>query len=102
MRVLFLGAWLVALTNVLFGVLAILEPSSFYLILVIAADNLSGGIASAAFIAFLSGLTNRAFTAMQYAIFSSMMTLLPKLLAGYSGTLVMYWIIRCFLLFVQG
>lgn len=88
MRILLLGGWLVALTNMLFAILAGLEPYSFYLILVIAADNLSGGIASAAFIAFLSGLTNRAFTAMQYAIFSSMMTLLPKLLAGYSGTFV--------------
>ena len=28
------------------------------------------------------------FTAMQYAIFSSLMTLIPKLTAGYSGTIV--------------
>ena len=88
MRMLWVGAWLAAASNVLFAVLANLEPSSIYLSLVIAADNLSGGLASAAFIAFLSGLTNRAFTAMQYAIFSSLMTLLPKLLAGYSGTFV--------------
>ena len=88
MRILWVGALLAALSNVLFAFLANLEPSSIYLSLVIAADNLSGGLASAAFIAFLSSLTNRAFTAMQYAIFSSLMTLLPKLLAGYSGTFV--------------
>ncbi len=88
MRILWVGALLAALSNVLFAFLANLEPSSLYLSLVIAADNLSGGLASAAFIAFLSSLTNRAFTAMQYAIFSSLMTLLPKLLAGYSGTFV--------------
>ena len=88
MRMLWVGACLAAASNVLFAVLAYLEPSSLYLSLVIAADNLSGGLASAAFIAFLSSLTNRAFTAMQYAIFSSLMTLLPKLLAGYSGTFV--------------
>ena len=54
----------------------------------ISADNLSAGIASAAFVAFLSSLTNVSFTAMQYAIFSSLMTLLPKLLGGYSGSMV--------------
>ena len=58
------------------------------LYVVIAADNLSAGLASAAFIAFLSSLTNISFTAMQYAIFSSLMTLLPKILGGYSGTIV--------------
>ncbi len=88
MRILWVGGLLAALTNLLFAVLANLEPSSLYLSLVIAADNLSAGIASAAFIAFLSSLTNRSFTAMQYAIFSSLMTLFPKLLAGYSGTFV--------------
>ncbi|MCZ6875254.1 MAG: MFS transporter, partial [bacterium] len=56
--------------------------------LVIAADNLSAGIASAAFVAFLSSLTSVSFTAVQYAIFSSLMTLFPKLLGGYSGSMV--------------
>jgi len=55
---------------------------------VISADNLSAGIASAAFVAFLSSLTNVSFTAMQYAIFSSLMTLIPKVLGGYSGSMV--------------
>jgi len=58
------------------------------LYLVISADNISAGLASAAFIAFLSSLTNITFTAVQYAIFSSLMTLLPKILGGYSGTMV--------------
>ena len=51
-------------------------------------SNLSAGLASAAFIAFLSSLTNVSFTAVQYAIFSSLMTLFPKALGGYSGALV--------------
>jgi PAT family beta-lactamase induction signal transducer AmpG len=59
-----------------------------WLYIVISADNLSAGIASAAFVAFLSSLTNVSFTAMQYAIFSSLMTLLPKLLGGFSGSMV--------------
>ncbi len=54
----------------------------------IAADNLSSGIASAAFIAYLSSLTNVNYSATQYALFSSMMLLLPKFLAGYSGAVV--------------
>ena len=58
------------------------------LYLVISADNLSAGIASAAFVAFLSRLTNISFTAMQYAIFSSLMTLIPKIIGGYSGSIV--------------
>ena len=58
------------------------------LYVVIGADNLTAGLASAAFVAYLSSLTSLSFTAMQYAIFSSLMTLIPKLLGGYSGTAV--------------
>lgn len=88
MRVLMLGAILVALTNLLFMWLAGVEPKTAYLAAVIAADNLSAGIAVAAFVAWLSSLTNVSFTATQYALFSSLMTLFPKLLGGYSGALV--------------
>ena len=88
MRILMLGAVLVAATNLLFMWLAGVEPKIEYLTLVIVADNLAQGIAVAAFIAWLSSLTNVSFTATQYAIFSSLMTLFPKLLGGYSGTLV--------------
>ena len=88
MRMLFVGAILTAGTNVLFMLLAGSEPSTTGLALVICADNFSAGIASAAFIAFLSSLTNVSFTAVQYALFSSLMTLFPKLLAGYSGSMV--------------
>ncbi|MGH8553081.1 MAG: AmpG family muropeptide MFS transporter, partial [Methylococcales bacterium] len=55
---------------------------------VISADNLTAGLAGAAFVAFLSSLTSVSFTAVQYALFSSLMTLIPKLLGGYSGTMV--------------
>ena len=88
MRILFIGALLSALTNLLFMLLAGMGDDLAMLYLVISADNLSGGIASAAFIAFLSSLTNISFTAVQYAIFSSLMSLLPKLIGGYSGSMV--------------
>lgn len=87
-RILLLGAVLAAATNLLFMVLAQLGYHLPMLYAVVAADNLSAGLASAAFVAFLSSLTNVSFTAMQYAIFSSLMTLLPKLLGGYSGAMV--------------
>lgn len=88
MRILFLGALLSALTNLLFTWLATVGYNMPMLYMVISADNLSAGLASAAFIAFLSSLTNISFTAMQYAIFGSLMTLFPKLLGGYSGSMV--------------
>ena len=58
------------------------------LALVITIDNLVQGLSLAAFIAWLSSLTNVSFTATQYAIFSSLMTLLPKVIGGFSGTYV--------------
>jgi PAT family beta-lactamase induction signal transducer AmpG len=84
-RVLILGAVLSALTNVLFAWLTTRGHDIPALVAVISADNLSAGIASAAFVAYLSSLTNVAYSATQYAVFSSLMLLLPKFLAGWSG-----------------
>jgi len=88
MKVLMLGAVLSAATNLLFAWLGSRGHDVTALIFVISADNLSSGIASAAFIAYLSSLTNINYSATQYALFSSMMLLLPKFLAGYSGSYV--------------
>jgi PAT family beta-lactamase induction signal transducer AmpG len=91
-KVLLLGAILSALTNIAFIGLSLssnlAEPSIQSLAAVIAIDNLSAGLAVAVFVAWLSSLTSVSFTATQYAIFSSLMTLFPKLLGGYSGTMV--------------
>jgi PAT family beta-lactamase induction signal transducer AmpG len=88
MRVLMLGAALSAATNLLFAWLAGQGHDVTALIFVVSADNLASGIASAAFIAYLSSLTNVNYSATQYALFSSMMLLLPKFVAGYSGMFV--------------
>ncbi|MFB2588809.1 MFS transporter [Acinetobacter sp. c1-l78] len=64
------------------------EYSVFWLYAAIILDNLASGLAGAVFIAFLSSLTNVSFTAVQYAIFSSLMTLTPKIVGGYSGKIV--------------
>jgi MFS transporter, PAT family, beta-lactamase induction signal transducer AmpG len=91
MRVLMLGAVLSAASNLLFVWLSRQGHDLHGLIFVISSDNLSAGIASAAFIAYLSSLTNVRYSATQYALFSSVMLLLPKLLAGYSGVFVQAW-----------
>lgn len=88
MPILFVGAVLAAATNLLFILLAVVGNDLLILYVVISADNLTAGLASAAFIAFLSSLTNIRFTAVQYAVFSSLMTLLPKIIGGYAGTIV--------------
>ncbi len=87
-RPLIAGAILVAATNVLFAVLSLIGADINWLAVTISADNLSGGFASSAFIAYLSSLTNRAYTATQYALFSSLMTLPGKFISGFSGVLV--------------
>lgn len=88
MRVLFLGGVLSAASNLLFAWLSTRGHDLNGLVWVISADNLSSGIASAAFIAYLSSLTNVQYSATQYALFSSMMLLLPKWFAGFSGAYV--------------
>lgn len=88
MKSLLWGAILAALTNLVFVVLAVSGHNIPIFYLAVIADNLAAGFASAAFIAFLSALTSVSFTAVQYAIFSSLMSLFPKVLGGYSGTIV--------------
>ena len=91
MSTLMWGALLSALTNLAFVALAMAGHDVAMMYAVVSADNLAAGFASAAFVAFLSSLTNVSFTAVQYAIFSSLMTLLPKTLGGYSGGMVEVW-----------
>ncbi len=88
LKILFLGAVLSAATNLLFILLANTGQNLVMLYVVIMADNLSAGLASAAFVAFLSSLTNVRFSAMQYAVFTSFMFMFPKILGGYSGSMV--------------
>ena len=88
LKPLLIGAVAVASTNLLFAVLSTLEPELTWLAIVISTDNISGGFAATAFIAYLSSLTNKAYTATQYALFSSLMTLPGKVISGFSGMVV--------------
>ncbi|MBV8392588.1 MAG: MFS transporter [Alphaproteobacteria bacterium] len=80
---------LISLANLTFAAIAwIGEPNVLLLAGAISVDNLVTGMAGSVFIAFLSSLTNTAYTATQYALFTSIMTLPGKLIAGYSGWIV--------------
>ena len=88
MKMMMLGAVLASATNLLFVWLAWAGRDSVLLYLAVGFDNFAAGLAGMVFVAFLSALTNIRFTAVQYALFSSLMTLLPKTLGGYSGGMV--------------
>lgn len=87
MRAMMIGAFLACITNLMFiGLFYMPTTPLMYMAVII--DNTAAGLASAVFIAFLSALTSIRFTAVQYALFSSLMTLSPKILGGYSGAIV--------------
>ena len=88
MRVLLLGAVLSLFGNLLFVWLSGQGHNVPDLIWTVSADNLAGGVAASAFVTYLSSLTNVAYSASQYALLSSVMLLLPKFLAGFSGQFV--------------
>ncbi len=88
LRMLIIGAMLTSSTNLLFAWLSNIGANIPALVLTISADNLSAGLATAAFVSYLSGLTNIKYSATQYALFSSVMLLIPKFLAGWSGVFV--------------
>ena len=86
-RMLVIGAILVVSSNLLFAQLAVIGSERYFLIVTISADNFSAGFAGSVFIVFLSSLTSTKYTATQYALFSSLMTLPGKIISGYSGAL---------------
>ncbi|MGI2258960.1 AmpG family muropeptide MFS transporter [Shewanella sp. GXUN23E] len=88
MKILFLGGLLVASTNLMFALQAWVGYNVPLLTVAIALDNFSAGIATAAFIAYLSSLTSSGHSATQYALLSSIMLLFPKFVAGFSGEYV--------------
>ena len=84
-RCLFTATLLIASTNLFFAAMVIVGPEPWMLAVTITADNLAGGFSGTVLIAFLSSLTNLSFTATQYALLSSFMSMLGKFTAGYSG-----------------
>jgi PAT family beta-lactamase induction signal transducer AmpG len=63
------------------------EPSSFVLYLSVAVDQFGNGFAGAVFVIYLSMLVSPRYPGAQYAFLSGFAFLLPRLLAGASGTM---------------
>ena len=77
-------------SNLLYVLLNYMGPELGYLFLTVAGENFSGGLGSAAFVAYLSALCNRKYTGTQYALLSSIMGLARAVLSSPSGYLVEY------------
>jgi PAT family beta-lactamase induction signal transducer AmpG len=86
-KTLMIGGILQAITNLLFAVLAMKGHDLIWLGVAVSADNLAGGVAAAAFVAYLSELCNLAFTATQYALLTSFMAYGRTMMSSGSGWL---------------
>jgi len=90
-----------------FAVLAGLPPSAAALAMVVALENLTGGMGTAAFVGFMGALTDRRFTATQYALLSSLMGI-PRVLAsaptGWMATMLGWtgFFVLCVLIALPG
>lgn len=91
LKCLFTGSLLVMLTNLLFAYMATQPKSNELLIAVISVDNLAGGFAQGVLMAYFATLVNKEFTATQYALYTSLMTLVGKILGGFSGADIDRW-----------
>ncbi len=73
------------LSNLMFALQAAIGPDVRFLVLTIGIENMSGGMGSAAFVAYLSMLCNTAYTGTQYALFTSFMAFGRTWLSASSG-----------------
>ena len=87
-KLLIISSILLTVTNLFFLFLNNAGPSLPALVLTISADNFALGFSGTVFIAFLSSLTSRYFTASQYALFTSVMFLPGITLSGFSGLII--------------
>ena len=87
-RVLVVAAIAVSLSNLAFLLMAMHPAEQWAFFAAISADNLSQGFAGVCLVAFMSSLTNRNFTATQYALLASLANLPGKFIGGVSGYIV--------------
>ncbi len=89
LRTLLTGWLLLTLANLFYAYVATLDhPGPAWLAVAVSFDNLGNGIAGTAFIAFMSSLTNPAYTATQYALFGTLWSLPAKSIASQWGRIV--------------
>jgi PAT family beta-lactamase induction signal transducer AmpG len=87
-RGLFVGGIAMASTNLLFSLIAAVGPDTRLFAVAVIVDNFTSSFATVTFVAFISYLTSRAYTATQYALMASLGNLGRTLLAGFSGVMV--------------
>ena len=87
-KTMFVAGILMASTNLLFSVLAVSEKSELLFAFAVIADDIAAAFATVAFVAFISLLVDRTYTATQYALLASIGTAGRTLMASSSGSLV--------------
>jgi MFS transporter, PAT family, beta-lactamase induction signal transducer AmpG len=90
-RTLLVGWILLTLANLVYAYIAGISPGIGWLAAAVSVDNVANGIAGTAFIAYMSSLTNTAYTATQYALFGTLWSLPAKAIASQWGTIVDAW-----------
>ena len=73
------------LTSFVFGIFSFFPNSTLMFLIVIVFDNIVGGMGGAVFVAFLSGLCSKKYSATQYALLTSLMMLAVSVVSVYSG-----------------
>lgn len=87
-RSLWIFGILQALSTGAFAILTMTGPQNWALAFTVCFEDVTSGMGSAAFIAFISAITNKRYTATQYAILSSIATLGRNFFSGFSGDMV--------------
>ena len=87
-KTIFFAGGLMALTNLLFAILAWTGKSELLFAIAVIADDITAAFATVAFVAFISLLVDRTYTATQYALLASIGTAGRTTLASSSGALV--------------
>ena len=87
-KTMFVAGGFMAATNLLFALLAWSGKSEWLFALAVIADDISAAFATVAFVAFISLLVDRTYTATQYALLASIGTAGRTTLASSSGALV--------------
>jgi PAT family beta-lactamase induction signal transducer AmpG len=90
-KTLLIGWVLLTIANLLYAYFAGITPGIEWLAAVVSIDNVANGIAGTAFIAYMSSLTNTAYTATQYALFGTLWSLPAKSIASQWGAIVDAW-----------
>ncbi|MDC0469303.1 MFS transporter [Candidatus Pelagibacter sp.] len=88
LKAMFLAGIVMAATNILFSILAWSNKSELLFAIAVIFDDIAAAFATVAFVAFISLLVDRAYTATQYALLASIGTAGRTTLASSSGALV--------------